>query len=413
MNNEDKKLGEQTSDHPIVEKMLVEKAVREKEGVDVLIEKKTIEKPIGVDQKSVNNELKNQAKITALFEKKLNAVRMEFKQYFIGILKSIDPEYDDRPFLQAFDEEGEQADQDSIFNVWCLARASSIAYRSKEIVRWEISRCYKDSEKWRYAFVENAKTNTQLFALCDSRKIIIAFRGSQTDRVKDKIEDIQTDIDIAQVPFRGMGKVHRGFSRALESIWPAVIKILNSFDPKHEKKLWITGHSLGGALAMLTFSALHFRHQGEDTHWWAENAFLYTFGQPRVGDKTFAAHLSALARRRIYRVVNNKDPVTFIPFFKGYKHVGRRLYINYNGKIQWLRPDESVLKDRIIGYLSFLSFNAILIAISRIFPFISISKESLIDDHDRNSYISNIDVCREKCLKARMDNLDFPEESIS
>jgi len=397
MNIEDKKFEEKISDHQIIEK----------KSEDVLVEKKPAEKSVEIKQKPVDNELKNQEKMTALFEKKLNAVRMEFKQYFIGLLKSIDPEYDDRPFLQAFDEDGEQADQGSIFNVWCLARASSIAYRSKEIIKWEISRCYKKGEKWRYVFVENNKTNTQLFAMCDSRKIIFAFRGTQTDRFQDKIEDIQTDIDITQVPFRGMGKVHRGFSTALRSVWPAMVKILNNFDPKREKKLWITGHSLGGALAMLAFSALHFRHQGEDTHWWAENAFLYTFGQPRVGDKTFAAHLSALARKRIYRVVNNKDPVTFVPFLKGYKHVGRRVYIDHKGKVQWLRPDESVLKDRIIGYLSFVSLNAISIALSRMFPFISMPKESLIDDHDRYSYISNVGICREKHLKAKMNNLDF------
>jgi len=371
-----------------------------------LLEKKPVAKSGNIDQKSqpVNNNLKYQEKIRAEFENQLKAIRMEFKQYFIGLLKSVDPEYDDHPFLESFDEDGEQAEQGSIFNVWCLARASSIAYKSKEIIRWEISRCYTNNEKWRYAFVENAKTNTQFFALCDSRKIIIAFRGTQTDNPRDKIEDIQTDIDIVQVPFRGMGKVHRGFSRALESVWPAVLKILHSFDPEHKKKLWLTGHSLGGALAMLAFSTLYFRHQDEDTHWWAENVFLYTFGQPRVGDKTFAAHLSALARKRIYRVVNNKDPITFIPFLKGYKHVGRRVYINRRGKVQWLRPDESILKDRIIGYLSFLSLNAISLTLYRIFPFISVPKSSLIDDHDKRSYLSNISLYRTQYLKTRVNS---------
>jgi triacylglycerol lipase len=353
------------------------------------------------DLKPENPALGNEARMIALFERKLNAARVEFKQYLIGILKSIDPEYDSRPFLESFDEQEKQTDCGSILNAWCLARASSIAYRSKEIVRWEINRCYKNNEKWQYAFVENTKTNTQLFALSDSHKIILAFRGTQTDRTRDKIKDIQTDIDTVQVPFRGMGKVHRGFSNALDSVWPAVLKILNAFDPKREKKLWITGHSLGGALAMLAFSALHFQHQNENTHWWAENAFLYTFGQPRVGDKTFAGHLSALACKRIYRVVNNKDPVTFVPLLRGYKHVGRRVYINRHGKIQWLKPDESVLKDKIISYVSSLSLSAFFIAVSRIFPFISLPTSLLIEDHDKYSYVLNINVCREKFLKMK------------
>jgi len=57
-------------------------------------------------------------------------------------------------------------------------------------------------------------------------------------------------------------------------------------------KVYITGHSLGGALSIIFFAqAMH-----EEKHW-IKNAYLYTYGAPRVGDRKFAEFLSAFEKR--------------------------------------------------------------------------------------------------------------------
>ena len=57
-------------------------------------------------------------------------------------------------------------------------------------------------------------------------------------------------------------------------------------------KVYITGHSLGGALSIIFFAqAMH-----EEKHW-IKNAHLYTYGAPRVGDKDFAEFLSAFEKK--------------------------------------------------------------------------------------------------------------------
>lgn len=72
-----------------------------------------------------------------------------------------------------------------------------------------------------------------------------------------------------------------------------------------ESQVFVTGHSLGGALANL--SALHIH---------ASNAIpfdfpiLYAFANPRVGDRQFAQHFKHL---ECYRIANSEDLVTTIP----------------------------------------------------------------------------------------------------
>ncbi|MFP5289147.1 MAG: alpha/beta fold hydrolase [Thermoanaerobaculia bacterium] len=65
-----------------------------------------------------------------------------------------------------------------------------------------------------------------------------------------------------------------------------------------DRPLWLTGHSLGGAVAVLTASRLEKRVQG-----------VYVYGAPRVGDADFGGEID----ERIVCFVQGRDPVANVP----------------------------------------------------------------------------------------------------
>jgi len=124
------------------------------------------------------------------------------------------------------------------------------------------------------------------------------------------------------------GSVHSGFKEALKEVWdpqgradedkalkPYLDTISNT--DGRRRSVWFTGHSLGGALATLAADQ------------YGSGAELYTFGSPRVGDRTFADHF----RVNAYRFVNNDDVVTKVPLPGSYRHVGQMKYIDSEGVI--------------------------------------------------------------------------------
>ncbi|MEO0973236.1 MAG: lipase family protein, partial [Pseudomonadota bacterium] len=90
--------------------------------------------------------------------------------------------------------------------------------------------------------------------------------------------------------------------------------------------LWLTGHSLGGAMATMASARL----VAEDRPFFG----AYTFGQPRAGTREFARAFAAEAGERYFRFQNNSDIVTRLPArLLGYSHVGKLVYINRHGAL--------------------------------------------------------------------------------
>ncbi|MEQ8441236.1 MAG: lipase family protein [Alphaproteobacteria bacterium] len=123
---------------------------------------------------------------------------------------------------------------------------------------------------------------------------VLVFRGTEMN-----MKDVWTDLDATMVPAIGAigdEKVHRGFQRAYEAIRADVEKDLR--DRQH-LPLYIAGHSLGGALAIVA------------TWFTAANSLgaCYTFGGPRVGNLEFGERF----KTPIYRVVNASDYVPRVP----------------------------------------------------------------------------------------------------
>lgn len=194
-------------------------------------------------------------------------------------------------------------------NAFWLGQAARLAYRDPATIEATI-------EQWgfsRFRFFEQA--STQAFLISSPELTVIAFRGTQQRCWRDWM----TDLKLRMVPGCG-GRVHRGFLEALDQIWDEVMMELAKCH-RSQQALWITGHSLGGALATLAASRLQ---QSVNS--------VYTFGSPRVGDHQFCDRFESFLGDRTFRVVNDEDLVTRVPpRALGYRHVGAVLYFDQAG----------------------------------------------------------------------------------
>ena len=134
---------------------------------------------------------------------------------------------------------------------------------------------------------------------------VLAFRGTKGKELLD------IDLNLRLVPLPGVPgvRVHCGFLDVFSRCKSEIEAAVNENVPS-KLGLYITGHSLGGALAQLASSALN-----------RDNlAACYTFGSPRVGTGGFDEQVKCPH----YRVINNWDLVPGLPLalFRGYRHNG-------------------------------------------------------------------------------------------
>ena len=121
---------------------------------------------------------------------------------------------------------------------------------------------------------------------------ILAFRGTE----KEDIRDIKTDLNARFYKDDNGAKIHTGFYKAFKGVEKDIREELKKLT---DYSLYITGHSLGGALALIATREIN-----------SDNlAACYTFGSPKVGNSEFGDPIKA----PIYRVVNAVDIVPCLP----------------------------------------------------------------------------------------------------
>ena len=175
-------------------------------------------------------------------------------------------------------------------NAWWLAELSRLVYRSQG------RQPFLDRAGLEETFFDVDDTECFVVHPHDRKWAALVFRG--TDSLKNWIENL----DAAPIP-APVGKVHEGFSRALDVVWNRVTPLLASFDCP----IFYAGHSLGAALATVAAS----RRAPRAT---------YTYGSPLVGDRAFA---DALGTTHLFRFVHHLDVVTTVPpALLGFHHAG-------------------------------------------------------------------------------------------
>ncbi|HMO15360.1 MAG TPA: lipase family protein [Pirellulaceae bacterium] len=178
-------------------------------------------------------------------------------------------------------------------------------------------------------------SNTQAYIGENDGAIVVAFRGSESFTTIDGFKDwlltnarnflilpegrIGTDFAAAGVGAR----FHSGFMSALNDIWdPLFAKVDNAYS-ECERPVWLTGHSLGGALALLCAWRLH-------QHFVAVHQ-ICTFGAPMIGNDIAAEAFKREFPSKIYRYVDIGDIVPKLPtislFSNSYAHCDTEIVV--------------------------------------------------------------------------------------
>lgn len=145
---------------------------------------------------------------------------------------------------------------------------------------------------------------------------IVSIKGTAS------LKDAAIDADIEMHEFHSV-RVHRGFYNTYKGILEDVM----SFVRQH-KRVLITGHSLGAAIASLLAVTITLETDVDLS--------IATFGSPLVGDNAFVELFNSLIKDSV-RVVHEFDIVTRVPKVSfdmtEYKHVDTMLHLNDKGQV--------------------------------------------------------------------------------
>lgn len=174
-------------------------------------------------------------------------------------------------------------------------------------------------------FVNNDETDLQAGITIseEKEKIYVVFRGSES------ITDWLYDLRVSKKDLDNGVKVHSGFYNQLknnhsyEKIIREIKNILSEKKYNHYQ-IYVTGHSLGAALATLFGYFLADEIINDIT--------VVSFASPRVGNYKFREHFDKKQNLSHYRIVNNRDIVTVCPTWY-YYHVGKCICLEDNDVI--------------------------------------------------------------------------------
>ena len=195
---------------------------------------------------------------------------------------------------------------------WPVARLMlelcKIAYLNPVDARAELEKLGFESES-----ISSGSMNGYVASLGDNAVVLL--RGTES-QVYDVVQDLRF-----LKSTNDNGSMHGGFVSGYEGMHGQVQKLLRKYK---SKKVWITGHSLGGALSIVCA-----RNILEDAEF--KIAGVMTFGQPKVVRDDMRSFLEPKLDGKYVFFVNDMDPVTRV--VAPYTHFGHM--VRYaDGKIE-------------------------------------------------------------------------------
>ena len=174
-----------------------------------------------------------------------------------------------------------------------------------------------------------SRDGAEVLVVKDRNDLWFAFRGTEPS----KLNDVTADLKLMKNAATAGGKVHSGFQQEVNDLWMDVLaEIEHNQQLKVQKDIYMTGHSLGAAMATIAAT----RHSPVE---------LFTFGSPRVGGPKFIKNIKCPH----LRFMNNNDIVCRIPpSWLGFRHHGEMIYFGRNGNKQ----DNPTWSDMFYGILN-------------------------------------------------------------
>lgn len=225
-------------------------------------------------------------------------------------------------------------------NALALAEAADLAYDSAAAEKVKAALNCETCEMLNFPLelpgkfkFEEGEPGPQAFIAAGKDHIVIAFRGTEIN-----LTELLTDAAAHPVSFAAevKGNAHAGFATTFKLVWPDLKPKLAAARGKFpDAKLWITGHSLGGALAVMAAAQIAIVEKQPVQG-------VISFGTPVCGDEEFHRTLNAALGSRHWRVVHERDLVTLdlsslkIPFVPIPEQLTR---LRHGGQPVWLNSD--------------------------------------------------------------------------
>jgi hypothetical protein len=204
---------------------------------------------------------------------------------------------------------------------------SAASYCSKnQIEKWNCAACLAADPNVTAKVYNNVVTGAQAFVGHSNNEktdnIVIAFRGSSN--IQNWILDLNFPTITAYPQCKGC-LVHKGFYQSWMSVREPIVKEVQRLLALWPKaQIFTTGHSLGASMAALCAAEL-----GASTRSLRDPIQgVYTYGQPRVGNKEFEAFYNT-GTHVSFRVVHHNDPVPHLPLQSmdaGFRHTSTEVY---------------------------------------------------------------------------------------